>query len=32
MKKHILGTLKEIRSYKKQNVFELINGDIDKGN
>ena len=32
MKKHILGTLKEIRSYKKQDVFELINGDIDKGN
>jgi hypothetical protein len=31
MKKHILRTLKEIRSYNKQNVFELINGDIDKG-
>lgn len=31
MRKHILGTLKEMRAYNKPNVFELIKSDIDKG-
>ena len=31
MRKHILSTLKEMRAYDKPNVFELIKGDIDKG-
>lgn len=31
MRKHILATLKEMRTYNKPNVFELIKGDIDKG-
>ncbi|MBT5073866.1 MAG: hypothetical protein HOJ34_01945 [Kordiimonadaceae bacterium] len=31
MRKHILGTLKEMRAYQSPNVFEIIKGDIDKG-
>ncbi|MCP5381144.1 MAG: hypothetical protein H6912_02125 [Kordiimonadaceae bacterium] len=31
MRKQILRTLKEMRAYNKPNVFELIKGDIDKG-
>ena len=31
MRKHILSTLKEMRAYSSPNVFELIKGDIDKG-
>jgi hypothetical protein len=31
MRKHILGTLKEMRAYNKPNVFELIKSDLDKG-
>ncbi len=31
MRKQILATLKEMRAYNKPNVFELIKGDIDKG-
>jgi len=31
MRKHILGTLKEMCAYQSPNIFELIKGDIDKG-
>jgi regulator of sirC expression with transglutaminase-like and TPR domain len=31
MRKKILNTLKEMRAYDSPNVFELIKGDIDKG-
>jgi len=31
MRKQILSTLKGMRTYNKPNVFELIKGDIDKG-
>ncbi len=31
MRKHILSTLKEMRAHSTPNVFELIKGDIDKG-
>ena len=32
MRKQIITTLKEVRAHQSPNVFELIKGDIDKGN